>query len=117
MVKGRNNQPPSTPTLELIASVRERAHPIGEFLEWLQSKGIVLAYYEGNRLEQFGSGDVGQRLMHEFFGVDERQAERERQALLDYTRQLQGVRSGRISAAKPSKSAKPKSRKKRKGKS
>jgi hypothetical protein len=57
---------------------------IGEFLEHLQEKGLVIAEWEGPqslRVSQRGSCTMG--LIHSFYGIDSKKAEAERQTLLD----------------------------------
>lgn len=57
---------------------------LGELLEWLQTQGLVIAEWEGPqslRVSQRGSNTNG--LIAEFFGIDTKQSEAERQQLLD----------------------------------
>lgn len=58
---------------------------IGEFLEWLQEQGIVLAeYHEGTDSLYVATRPRGkQEFVAEFFGIDVKKAEAERQQLLD----------------------------------
>ena len=81
---------PPTPTLDKMREVKDQSQAIGEFLEWLGSKGIFLGHhtlYEGRSQEQFvvrpGSTE---ELLAEFFEIDLNEAEAEKRAILDHIR-------------------------------
>jgi len=71
---------PETPMLDKELGVREDAHAIGEFLDWLQER------YRGTGMEVY---ELRVRdLLHEYFEIDADQAETERRKLLVYQRML-----------------------------
>jgi hypothetical protein len=72
---------------ELAKEVEAKAagsQAIGEFLEWLQEQGIVLAeYHEGTDSLYVATRPRGKlEFIAEFFGIDSKKAEAERQQLL-----------------------------------
>jgi hypothetical protein len=72
---------------ELAKEVEAKAagsQKIGEFLEWLQEQGIILAqYHEGTDSLHVATRPRGKlEFIAEFFGIDSKKAEAERQQLL-----------------------------------
>lgn len=81
-----NPTPPATPTLDRLNDSKAEADAVFEFLEWLESKGIMLAHYAevgGYRDEQLVPvPKPGRSLMFEWLGLDENAMEDERRAVL-----------------------------------
>jgi len=76
---------PKTPELNRMAEVRVESQAIGDFLAWLQTeKKIKFAKYYGERLApaQVPVEDT----LAEFFEIDLKKVEKERQALLNFIR-------------------------------
>lgn len=65
------------PTLAKIDSIQKKWMPIKGFLEHLDDMGYTITTPEGEELHTF------EKLLHEYFGVDYDQAERERVRLLE----------------------------------
>lgn len=96
-------QPPS-PECEKLAMVSDESNKIGQFLDWLSSKGVVLCTWEENDDEdtndymphvllpanQYRGGYGINRLLAEYYSIDLDEVERERRALLDWLREVQG---------------------------
>lgn len=81
---------PPTPMLDRMKAVRERTQAIGEFLEWLQSRGYVLcSRTEGEcpDIPYLPAAKSTEELLAEYFGIDLDAAERERRAVLEWVRQ------------------------------
>lgn len=78
-----------TPELEKIQKVAPDSQKIGEFLEWLSGKEIVLAEWSGSDCEECGEETLmhisqnRERLLADYFCIDLAKAEKERQAILD----------------------------------
>lgn len=81
---------PATPELEKqSAAIKDGAHKIGEFLDWLESEGIVLARH-GERSGYLVTVSGGfQELIAGFYKIDLNKIEQERRALLAYVRAQQ----------------------------
>jgi len=79
-----------TPELDRIYELREKTQLCRAFLEWLQSeKKVVPCVYNSNRYENefdfyIPIKETKQVLLNEFFGIDLKKAENERQALLNF---------------------------------
>lgn len=85
--------PPPTPELDKQhRAIEDGAHRVGEFLDWLESEGYVLARYsDGDSCPEGCSGldpdyAAKEKLVAGFFGIDLGRIEAERQSLLDYLR-------------------------------
>ena len=83
--------------LEKISTVKEKSQAIGEFLEWARSEGFFLASWQhfGNPEPEgydrlVGSNKTTNQWLAEFFEIDLKKAEEERQALLDEIRAIHG---------------------------
>lgn len=76
---------PKTPELNRMADFRVESQAIGDFLAWLQTeKRIKFAQYYG---EQLAPVQVPvEETLAEFFEIDLKKVEKERQALLDFIR-------------------------------
>lgn len=91
---------PKCPECERVHEVAPKSQAIGEFVEWLESQGIVLATYHehtegcyndedflvcGYRKDQLQPDHRNiQSRLAEFFGIDLNKVEKERRALLKY---------------------------------
>jgi hypothetical protein len=97
--------PPLTPELDRQSkAIKDGAHRIGEFLDWLEEQGYVLARYakpdadgeyEADGYDRY-SGEVlhqsyvgKEKLIAGFFGLDLDKIEAERMALLEHLRARQ----------------------------
>lgn len=83
---------PQTPMLDKMKAVREQSQVIGEFMEWLWSRGYVLCRPVGegySSIPYLPALDSIEDLLADFFGVDLGAAERERRAVLEYVRRQQ----------------------------
>lgn len=89
---------PATPQLDKMVAVREESRTIGEFLTWLQAEGYVICVWRdavrvGDHLAQpagyYPAGRTAEQLLAAYFGIDLEEAERERQAVLEWVRRQQ----------------------------
>lgn len=77
---------PATPELDKqSAAIKDGAHRIGEFLDWLAEKGYHLGRYNENG-RAYDAGPQFADLIAGFYGVDLDEIERERRAILAYIR-------------------------------
>ena len=76
------------PEHEKLKAVKELSQTCGEFVDFLEEKGIYLAEYdtkdERNRLYRWRGRMT--KLLAEFFEIDEDALEREKQAMLEKIR-------------------------------
>ena len=72
-----------TPELKKLAKVAPDSQKIGEFLEWLSSKEIVLADWDDRDGELFQIDQTREQLLACYFCIDLVKAEKERHAILD----------------------------------
>lgn len=88
---------PECPECEKLAKVSEESNKIGDFLEWLSSKGFVIAGYEHNirNFEELvvvrgfqGSSGIN-NILAEYYGVNMNKVEKERKALLAWLQEVQ----------------------------
>jgi len=71
------------PECEKIAAVQDKSNVLGEFLDFLDSKGIELAKYGGLGGEELYPIYPGkEQLLADFFGIDLVKVEQERRAIL-----------------------------------
>jgi hypothetical protein len=68
------------PQSEKLAQIREERVAINEFIEWLNNEKSISLVNEGTRSGIHQSVD---RLVMEFYGIDEKELERERREMLD----------------------------------
>lgn len=74
------------PMSEKLASVADQSQRLGEFIEWLESKGMTISEYvryEGYselRLEPVSTGV--ERLLADYFEIDLNEVEKERRRIL-----------------------------------
>ena len=75
-----------------MSRVTQKSQAIGEFLEWLDSNGVVLARWnQGSRMDNDELTPIGtttEKLLAEFFNIDLNKVEKEKQAILEYQRKL-----------------------------
>lgn len=97
------SQPPC-PECEKLTKVSEESNKIGNFLDWMYSRGLVLCTWEENDDEdtndylpdilvpasKYRTHSGIENLLAEYFGVDLDKVEKERRALLDWLREVQG---------------------------
>lgn len=80
---------PKTPELDKLSKCREKSQAIGEFLDWLSEQDILLAScHAGIDLDEtlLPIRKSINTLLHEYFGIDEKKCEKERQMLLEALR-------------------------------
>lgn len=95
-------QQPPCPECEKLAAVSKQSNKIGDFLDWLMSKGIVLAEWVENEDEDTsdimpdllmssirGSNGIN-KILADYYGIDLDKVEQERRALLDWLREKGG---------------------------
>lgn len=71
----------SYPECEKLAEIHDKSQVIGEFLDWLNSEGIYLCEEISEKL--FPIRDTIEFLLADFFGIDMKKVEEERQSMLD----------------------------------
>lgn len=76
---------PATPECDLMVSVSDDSHKIGEFLDWLEDQGIHLAEWDEDD-QMMPHRESYERLLARFFGIDLDKVETERRALLEHIR-------------------------------
>lgn len=70
------------PEHDKLHQVKDQSQQIGEFLDWLHTKGIVLAQYPKDRVWPRPYTGTIERLLAEYFEVDLRKLEEEKLAML-----------------------------------
>jgi hypothetical protein len=84
---GETPAPPATPELDRQhQAIEDGAHRIGEFLDWLGEQGYYLTKYGDNG--PYAAGPGPGELIASFYKIDLGKIEQERQALLDYLREM-----------------------------
>lgn len=81
----------SYPEHEKLKLVADKSQAIGEFLEWAEGRGIVLASWcreDSELLHPFPGRKIG--LLAEFFEIDEAGLEQEKRAMLQALRAARG---------------------------
>ena len=63
-----------------LQSVQEPAQTIGEFLEWLEARGIFLCHLRGD--EYYRTRCIIEELLASYFGIDLDKIEDEKRAML-----------------------------------
>jgi hypothetical protein len=85
-----------TPELDKMKAVQDKSQAIGEFLEHLGEKGLVICCYASRQDEEktgYEEGDLIplhnsiEKNLADYFGIDLNKVEQERRALLDELRQ------------------------------
>lgn len=81
---------PATPEADKMIQLQSKSQPAGEFLEWLQERGVVLAKWDedGESLHPL-FGATAQGLLADWLGVDLAEIERERTRILQWLRKQQ----------------------------
>lgn len=82
---GESDRPkrPETPTLDRLMEVHDRSQAIGEFLQWLEDRGYVVAMRGENGLEPV-PGFTAQQALRDFFQIDPTAEARELEAVTAY---------------------------------
>lgn len=81
-------QQPECPECEKLTRVSEESNKIGNFLDWLAEKNIVLAIYETRDELLYPLRKSFEKLLAEYFEIDLNKVEQERRALLDWLREI-----------------------------
>jgi ribonuclease HI len=76
-----------TPELDKVKNIQEKSQAIGEFLEWMGCNGIHLAKYHENSDYLREHRVSKESLIAEFFHIDLKKVEEERQQLLESCRE------------------------------
>ncbi len=109
---------PATPTLDKIMAVQEDSQVIQSFIEWVFAQKVFFAkypmlreMYPDSKEAQEGSNDTSEiaypitldldSLLHQYFGIDKNEEEKERMALLEYVRA--NIKEGSIEPLDPKK--------------
>jgi hypothetical protein len=74
---------PATPNLNKVAASRDDARVIGQFLEWLRDERELTIAEWLNREDLVPARIGTERLLHEYFKIDEEKLEQERRSILD----------------------------------
>lgn len=74
------------PELDKMLEVQEQSQAIGEFLEWLQSQGIILSRFDDESDALVGTHRSIERLLADYFEIDLDAVERERRVMLERIR-------------------------------
>jgi hypothetical protein len=72
------------PEHEKMLKIRNQSQAIGEFLEWLENEGIVLAEWEGDKL--WPSRESISHFLASYFGINPLQLELEKRRMLETIR-------------------------------
>ena len=78
-----------TPELNKISEAQPDSQTIGQFLEWLDEKEIILAEWTGSDCDECGDECLmrmirgKEKLLAQYFDIDLVKAEKERQLILD----------------------------------
>jgi len=71
------------PEHQKMGAIKEQSQTIGEFLDWLFSKGVILAHYQG-QLDELMPRDMNiTNLLAAYFNIDLEKIEEERQQMID----------------------------------
>ena len=65
-----------------MLAVKPQSQSIGEFLQWLEDKGIVFACYDGDFLEEYPF-QTKEKWLAEFFEIDLDKIEKEKLAMIE----------------------------------
>ncbi len=76
---------PPTPTLDKIKDVHEQSEAIGAFLEWGQEHGLFMCRCNPRTSDYYFAESIDD-LLHLYFGIDAKEEEREKRAVLEYIR-------------------------------
>lgn len=77
------------PEHEKMKAVKAESQAIGEFLEWLRSRNVILCeYVEGRNFPQHHEleNKSEEKIIAEYFGIDLKKIDAEKQAMLDSLR-------------------------------
>lgn len=71
------------PEHEKLDKVREKSQSIGEFLEWLDQRGIVSAKWSDGGVTLIPQYNSIERMLAEYFGIDLKEIENEKRQILE----------------------------------
>lgn len=74
-----------------LKAIQAKSQACGEFLEWLDERGIELGCWAEGRFDPYSYRKTS--LLAEFFGIDERKIEEEKRAMLDEMRRMNDATS------------------------
>lgn len=77
---------PKTPQLDKMKAVHNKSQAIGEFITWLESKGMQIAQESEGERGLFSINDSIEKLLAKYFKIDLKKVEQEREAVLEYVR-------------------------------
>lgn len=93
VANGPKNEKPLYPEHEKLEKVRTLSQVCGEFLEWLEMQGLHLGKWDAGGEYLVVKQTRRSRLLAEFFDIDEKKLEQEKQAMLDEQRKLNPKRN------------------------
>jgi hypothetical protein len=79
------------PEHEKLKAIVDKSQAIGEFIEWLGYQGIHLAEYHKNGEWLQRTNMPIRNLLAEFFDIDQKKIDAEKDAMLEEQRRLNGV--------------------------
>jgi len=77
------------PEHEKMHSVKEKSQAIGEFLEQIQSEGLVICDYHEHEWSPISKGI--EQILADYFEIDLNKIEREKRQMLDEMRRTQNA--------------------------
>lgn len=79
----------SYPECEKAALIRDKSQVCGEFLEWLQGEGFVIAKWQRGQQDTLRAASLNmEKTLADFFGIDLDKIETEKRAMLEDMRKL-----------------------------
>lgn len=78
---------PATPELDRLAAIAEDSHKIGEFLDWLEGRRLMIAEWDDTD-HPVPAQTPKEHLLAEYFKIDLSKVEQEKRAFLEYWRTL-----------------------------
>ena len=85
------------PEHDKLKAIRDKSQVIGEFLEWCETKGLLLGMWEtGGGPDRFYPVHIPvNNLLADYFGIDLRVLENEKRAMLAEQRKLNTLRGNK----------------------
>lgn len=74
------------PEHEKLKAVQPDSQKLGEFLEWLQAQGWVIAQWDNEELGHIGY--TTQQILAQYFEINLKKVEEEKRAMLEHQRRL-----------------------------
>ena len=71
------------PEHQKIHAVKDQSQSIGDFMEWLEEKGIVFAHYDGGDFLAEYPFQTKEKWLAEFFDIDLDKIEEEKLAMIE----------------------------------